>query len=79
VEALWAYHLVISERLLAACREIGIELIAWTVDDAERMRELAVLGVDGICTNDPRLFAEVRLAAQASGSPGTRSTPRASK
>ena len=79
VAALWAYHLVITERLLAVCREIGIELIAWTVDDAERIRELAELGVDGICTNDPRLFAELGLAAQASGSPGTRSTPRASK
>ena len=79
VEALWAYHLVITGRLLAACREIGIELIAWTVDDGQRMRELAELGVDGICTNDPRLFAEVGLAGQASGSPGTRSTPRASK
>lgn len=79
VGALWAYHLVITPRLLAACREIGIELIAWTVDDADRMRELAELGVDGICTNDPRLFAELGLAAQVSGSPGTRSTPRASK
>lgn len=79
VGALWAYHLVITERLLAVCREIGIELIAWTVDDAERIRDLAELGVDGICTNDPRLFAEIGLAAQASASPGTRSTPRASK
>ena len=79
VGALWAYHLVITERLLAVCREVGIELIAWTVDDAGRMRELAEIGVDGICTNDPRLFAEIGLLAQASGSPGTRSTPRASK
>jgi glycerophosphoryl diester phosphodiesterase len=79
VGALWAYHLAISERLLAACREVGIELIAWTVDDAERMRELAELGVDGICTNDPRLFADLGLVTQVSGRPGTRSTPRASK
>ena len=59
VEALWAYHLVITARLLGACRDAGLELIAWTVDDAERIRELAALGVDGVCTNDPRLFAQL--------------------
>ena len=59
VQAVWAYHLVITERLLEACRGAGLELIAWTVDDLPRMRELAALGVDGICSNDPRLFAEL--------------------
>jgi glycerophosphoryl diester phosphodiesterase len=28
----------------------------WTVDDAERIRALETLGVDGVITNDPRLF-----------------------
>ncbi|MGI8462619.1 MAG: glycerophosphodiester phosphodiesterase [Solirubrobacterales bacterium] len=54
--AIWVYHPLVSERLAAACHEAGAELIAWTVDEAERMRELRLLGVDGICTNDPRLF-----------------------
>jgi glycerophosphoryl diester phosphodiesterase len=42
-----------------------VELIAWTVDDADRMRELLDMGVDGICSNDPRLFevAERQVAA----------------
>jgi glycerophosphoryl diester phosphodiesterase len=31
-------------------------VIAWTVDDAERIERLSELGVDGICTNDPRLL-----------------------
>jgi glycerophosphoryl diester phosphodiesterase len=47
---------VITARLVRACHRHGLELIAWTVDDLSRMRALAALGVDGICTNDPRLF-----------------------
>jgi glycerophosphoryl diester phosphodiesterase len=59
VRSIWAYEPVITARLARACHEAGLELIAWTVDDLERMRELARLGVDGICTNDPRLFARL--------------------
>ncbi len=78
VEAIWAYHLLITPQLLRACHESGLELIAWTVDDLETMRRLAALGVDGICSNDPRLFAGLEPQT-GSGSPGTRVTPRASK
>jgi glycerophosphoryl diester phosphodiesterase len=65
VNAVWAYHPIITPRLVEAARKVEVELIAWTVDDAERMRELLEMGVDGICSNDPRLFgtAERQLAA----------------
>ena len=48
-------------------------MIAWTVDDRARIDELAELGVDGICTNDPRLLAVpgryfVRTAERSSSS-----------
>jgi glycerophosphoryl diester phosphodiesterase len=56
VDAVWAYHPIITPRLVEAARKVGVELIAWTVDDVERMRELLAMGVDGICSNDPRLF-----------------------
>ena len=59
VVAIWAYHPLITPRLVRACADAGLELVAWTVDDLARMRALADLGVDGICTNDPRLFAEL--------------------
>jgi glycerophosphoryl diester phosphodiesterase len=59
VRALWAYHPVITRRLVRASHDAGLELIAWTVDDLEHMRRLAELGVDGICSNDPRLFARL--------------------
>ena len=57
VEMIWGYHPVVTRRLADACRDRGLKLIAWTVDDLPRMRAMAALGADGICTNDPRLFA----------------------
>jgi glycerophosphoryl diester phosphodiesterase len=59
VGSIWAYDPVITPRLARACHDTGLELIAWTVDNLPEMRRLGALGVDGICTNDPRLFAEL--------------------
>ena len=59
VRSIWAYHPTITRRLVASCHAAGLEVIAWTVDDLPSMRALARLGVDGICTNDPRLFARL--------------------
>jgi glycerophosphoryl diester phosphodiesterase len=57
VSALWVYHPLVSPRLARIADLAEVELIAWTVDDAARMRKLTAAGVHGICTNDPRLFA----------------------
>jgi glycerophosphoryl diester phosphodiesterase len=59
VRAMWVFHPLITRRLAAVTREAGVELIAWTVDDVERMRTLRQAGVDGICSNDPRLFGRL--------------------
>jgi glycerophosphoryl diester phosphodiesterase len=59
VQAIWAYHPVITGKLIAEAEKAGVDVIAWTVDDLARMRKLRDLGVHGICTNDPRLFAEL--------------------
>lgn len=56
VQAMWVYHPLVSARLARICRLAGVELIAWTVDDADRMRTLVDAGVTGLCSNDPRLF-----------------------
>jgi glycerophosphoryl diester phosphodiesterase len=54
---------VITPRLAAVTQSAGVELIAWTVDDLPTMRRLLDDGVDGICSNDPRLFSQLdRLA-----------------
>ena len=59
VEAMWVYHPLVSPRLARICDLARVELIAWTVDDLPRMKQLAETGVHGICSNDPRLFAEL--------------------
>jgi glycerophosphoryl diester phosphodiesterase len=57
--AMWVYHPLISARLARICQLAGVELIAWTVDEEKRMRKLVELGVNGICSNDPRLFSRL--------------------
>ncbi len=56
VWSIWVYHGVITSRLIAAAHAVDVAVIAWTVDDPERVRALTDAGVDGICTNDPRLL-----------------------
>jgi glycerophosphoryl diester phosphodiesterase len=55
-EAVMAHWLVVSAALVRAVQEEGGELYVWTVDDARRIRAMEALGVDGVITNDPRLF-----------------------
>lgn len=57
VESMWVYHPLVSARLARITKLAKVELIAWTVDDLSRMRKLVAMGVDGLCSNDPRLFA----------------------
>jgi glycerophosphoryl diester phosphodiesterase len=56
-DAIMAHWRVVTPTLVRAVREGGGELYVWTVDDAARIAKLAALGVDGIITNDPRLFS----------------------
>jgi glycerophosphoryl diester phosphodiesterase len=55
-DAIMAHWRVVSRRLIAAVADAGGELYVWTVDDAARIERLTAMGVDGIITNDPRLF-----------------------
>jgi glycerophosphoryl diester phosphodiesterase len=61
VFAMWVYHPLVSPRLAGICKRAGVELIAWTVDDEARMRKLVEMGVDGLVSNDPRLFRRLDL------------------
>ena len=55
-EAIMAHQILVSRRLVRAVQGAGGQLYVWTVDDAPKIRALEELGVDGVITNDPRLF-----------------------
>jgi len=59
VFAMWVYHPLVSPKLAGICKRCDVELIAWTVDDEPRMRKLVEIGVDGLVSNDPRLFGRL--------------------
>jgi glycerophosphoryl diester phosphodiesterase len=61
-DAIMAHWRLVTPSLVAAVRAGGGELYAWTVDDARLIGELTRMGVDGIITNDPRLFDHERTA-----------------
>ena len=58
-DALMAHWRLVSARLVEAVRGAGGELYVWTVDDLPTLRSLEALGVSGLITNDPRLFAQL--------------------
>jgi glycerophosphoryl diester phosphodiesterase len=58
-DALMVHFRLVTSRLVASVEAAGGELYVWTVDDAARIRALEAMGVTGVITNDPRLFAAV--------------------
>jgi len=56
-EALMAHWRLVTPRLVRAITRAGGELYVWTVDELSRIRRLEALGVTGVISNDPRLFA----------------------
>ncbi len=56
-DAIMAHWRVVTPALVRGVAEGGGELYVWTVDDARMIERLTAMGVDGIVTNDPRLFS----------------------
>ncbi len=56
-DALMAHWRLVTPTLVASIDRAGGELYVWTVDEAEQIHRLAALGVTGVISNDPRLFA----------------------
>lgn len=74
-EAIMAHWLLASPALVEAVRSASGALYVWTVDDERRIGRLAALGVDGVITNDPRLFGPVPVAEPAPGGARSQAWP----
>jgi len=57
IDAIMSHWVLVTPRLARAVEKAGGELYVWTVDDPVRIAALDAIGVTGIITNDPRLFA----------------------
>jgi glycerophosphoryl diester phosphodiesterase len=57
IDALMVHWRLATPRLASAIDRAGGEVYVWTVDDAERIARLERMGVSGVISNDPRLFA----------------------
>ena len=57
-DALMAHWRLVTPRLVRAIHRAGGELYVWTVDHTHRIEHLERMGVDGVITNDPRLFGQ---------------------
>ena len=55
-EALMAHRLLVSRLLVERVQGAGGRLFVWTVDERGEIERLEAMGVDGVITNDPRLF-----------------------
>ncbi len=53
---------VVSEAVVQRCHAIGAPVLVWTVDERPWVARLEAMGVDGVITNDPRIFG-ARLSA----------------
>jgi glycerophosphoryl diester phosphodiesterase len=51
--AIHPHHAFVNEALVELAHGAGVAVNTWTVDDADRQRWLADVGVDAIITNDP--------------------------
>lgn len=65
IDAVMAFHQLVTPRLAGAVKDAGGELYAWTVDDAAEIERLFSLGLAGVVSNDPRLFATTAPTTQA--------------
>jgi glycerophosphoryl diester phosphodiesterase len=52
----------VTRRFVGLAHRRGLHVHVWTVNDADQMRTLLDLGVDGLVTDRPTLLREVLLS-----------------
>ena len=57
--ALHPHHDGLSAGVVAAAHEAGLTVITWTVDEPDRLRAVADMGVDAVITNVPDVALDV--------------------
>jgi glycerophosphoryl diester phosphodiesterase len=55
----WPHWSLVTEQFVNAAHELGTRIIVWTVNSPGTAGILASLGVDGVCTDDVRLLANL--------------------
>jgi glycerophosphoryl diester phosphodiesterase len=53
LQAIHPHDLLVDQHFVDRAHGAGLQVNVWTVDDPDRIRQLADLDVDGIITNDP--------------------------
>jgi len=59
-------HMLLTAEQVVRAHELGVKVLPWTVNDADRMSELMEWGVDGLITDDPALAMGL-VSAKAPG------------
>jgi glycerophosphoryl diester phosphodiesterase len=57
--ALMLQHRLVTPGAVARAHAVGAPVLAWTVDIRADLERVVAAGVDGVITNDPRLFGRV--------------------
>jgi glycerophosphoryl diester phosphodiesterase len=50
------HYCMLSGAVVRRAHELGVSVFAWTVDDPSLLRRVLATGVDGVISNDPRIF-----------------------
>ena len=54
--AVMLQHRLVTEASVTRAHAAGLPVLAWTVDEPADLKRVVAAGVDGVITNDPRIF-----------------------
>jgi glycerophosphoryl diester phosphodiesterase len=54
--AVMLQHRLVTEASVSRAHAAGLPVLAWTVDEPAELERVVAAGVDGVITNDPRIF-----------------------